>query len=198
MQIEIIEMSEHSNWHTRIPVQDRQVVDAVAKWLNPIPWQWFVTLTFSWNVSGETADQKLKEWLNTVERDLKARVCFVAGKEHTPSSVGMEVPWHFHLLAASEAPIPQQLLERTWRSLAGRGTRRPANDGFVDDSVLVESYELNRGGPQYCLKSMNTCDGDWLFRWLELFNPLMKQTSRPNHDKIRQRARFDARQSGKQ
>jgi len=45
-----------------------------------------VTLTFSWNVRGETADLKLKQWLNTVERELKARVCFVASKECKPPS----------------------------------------------------------------------------------------------------------------
>jgi len=61
------------NWYTAIPERDRIVIDATAKWLRPVPWQLFVTLTFSWNVRGETADLKLKQWLNTVERELKAR-----------------------------------------------------------------------------------------------------------------------------
>jgi len=74
------------NWYTAIPERDRIVIDATAKWLRPVPWQWFVTLTFSWNVRGETADLKLKQWLNTVERELKARVCFVASKQCKPPS----------------------------------------------------------------------------------------------------------------
>ena len=123
---------------------------------------------------------------------MKARVCFVAGKERKPTICGMKVPWHFHLLITSDIAVPEQLLKRLWVKLAGHRERRPDNDGFVDDSVVVEPYEHNCLGPQYCLKSMTTCDGDWLFRWLELFNPLMKQTSLPNHIKVRQRARFAA------
>jgi len=56
------------------------VVDATANGCGPFRGS-VVTLTFSWNVRGETADLKLKQWLNTVERELKARVCFVASKE---------------------------------------------------------------------------------------------------------------------
>jgi hypothetical protein len=109
------------NWYTAIPERDRIVVDATAKWLRPVPWQWFVTLTFSWNVRGETADLKLKQWLNTVERELKARVCFVASKECKPPSFGMEVPWHFHVLVAAQVSIPKELREGTWRHLVCPG-----------------------------------------------------------------------------
>lgn len=35
---------------------------------------------------------------------------------------------------------------------------------------------------------------DWRFRWLELFNPRIWQTSFTNHPKIRNRMRFDAQQ----
>jgi hypothetical protein len=31
------------------------------------------------------------------------------------------------------------------------------------------------------------------FRWLELFNPLMRRTSLPNYNKVRQEARFAAK-----
>lgn len=190
-------MTESHNWYSKIGSHDRRVVDAVAKWLSPVSWQWFVTLTFAWNVRGETADLKLKQWLNTLERDLKARVCFVAGKERKPESHGMEVPWHFHLLIASEVAIPQLLLVNHWRRLTGRAVRRSGDEGYVDDSVVVESYEDNRRGTQYCLKSMNSCDGDWLFRWLELFNPYIKRTGTPSHLTIRQRARFSSKRDAK-
>jgi hypothetical protein len=107
-----------------------------------------------------------------------------------PTFSGMEVPWRFHLLVTSDAAIPLRLLEDNWRILAGHKVLRSGNEGYAGDSVVVESYEHNRGGPEYCLKSMNTCDGDWLFRWLDLFNPPMKRTSSPNHIEVRQRARF--------
>jgi hypothetical protein len=119
------------NWYTAIPERDRIVIDATAKWLRPVPWQLFVTLTFSWNVRGETADLKLKQWLNTVERELKARVCFVASKECKPPSFGMEVPWHFHVLVAAQVSIPKELREGTWRHLVCPGVRPHSSLGAL-------------------------------------------------------------------
>jgi hypothetical protein len=62
----------------------------------------------------ETADIKLKEWLNLVERTLLTRVCFVAGKERKPNSYGMEVPWHsrsmlFLIAVCAPSPPPGKL-----------------------------------------------------------------------------------------
>ena len=85
-------MNGNINWYTLLLEKDRIVVDATARWLRPVSWQWFVTLTFPWNVRSETADAKLKQWLNQIERTMRTRVCFVAGKERTPRSYGMEVP----------------------------------------------------------------------------------------------------------
>lgn len=168
----------------------------------PCPWQWFITLTFLWDVRNETADAKLKEWLNLVERTLRTRVCFVAGKERKPRSYGMEVPWHLHILVTSLVVMPKKLLEESWRTLVSPAARRlqeaeavndsvAAEDDPVDDSILVEPYKHNRLGPEYCLKALNTRHGDWCFRWLELFNPRIRPTSFPNHAKIRNRMRFD-------
>jgi hypothetical protein len=186
-------MSEQHNWYTTIPERDRAIVDAAAKWLRPVSWQWFVTLTFPWNVRSETADFKLKKWLNQIEKTLKSRVCFVAGKERKPHSDGMEVPWHFHVLVTSTVAIPQGLLEDRWKRLVSLGARCLQKDNAVDDSVLVTPFKNDLKGPEYCLKSLNSCNGDWHFRWLELFNPRIRQTGSPNHLTIRQRVRFAAR-----
>ena len=43
------------HWLCNRSTHDRQAVDAVAQWLRPIPWQWFVTATFTWNIRAETA-----------------------------------------------------------------------------------------------------------------------------------------------
>ena len=210
-------MNGNANWYTSIAEKDRIVVDATAKWLRPVPWQWFITLTFPWNVRSETADAKLKQWLNLIEQKLRTRVCFVAGKERKPRVHGMEVPWHFHLLVTSMVDLPKGLLEDTWRKLLSRPGRHRQDGHFADvrltgdednisidnlksqgrkyDKVLVESYDHNRLGPEYCLKSISSCDGDWYFRWLELFNPRIKLTSCPSHRKIRARTRFAAEQS---
>jgi hypothetical protein len=61
----------------------------------------------------ETADVKLEHWLNLVERTLRSRVCFVAGKERKLRSYGMEVPWHSHILATSQVVMPKNLLEES-------------------------------------------------------------------------------------
>jgi hypothetical protein len=193
-------MNGNINWYTLIPDRDRKVVDATAKWLRPVPWQWFVTLTFPWNVRSETADAKLKQWLNLTERTLRTKVCFVVGKERKPHSYGMEVPWHFHLLVTSMVDIPKELLVESWTTLVSPAARRQQEVEVVgsgalgevvpfDDSVVVESYKHNRLGPEYCLKSINNCNGEWCFRWLELFNPRIRQTSFPNHVKVRNRSR---------
>jgi hypothetical protein len=57
-------------WCDQIPETERRTVDAYAKWLKPISWQ-FVTLMFPWNVRAETADHKFKERINVLEHGLK-------------------------------------------------------------------------------------------------------------------------------
>ena len=46
-------MNGKNTWYTAIPERDRIVIDATAKWLRPVPWQWFVALTFPGNVRGK-------------------------------------------------------------------------------------------------------------------------------------------------
>src|SRR3974390_1209110 len=105
-------------WYERIPAQDRIAIDAVAKWLRPVRWQWFVTLTFPWNVRVDTADRKLMELINMLERALHTNICIVAGKEAKPSSHGRNVPWHFHILMTSHVPIPKATIKAGWDRLA--------------------------------------------------------------------------------
>lgn len=185
------ESGKHS-WYETISPEDRLVVDAVAKWLRPVCWQWFVTLTFPWNVKSETADLKLRDWINAIERELRTRMCFVYGKEHKPRTHGMECPWHFHLLATATTKMPQSLLERAWKARVGPGSRRVVDGLVLEDSILVEPYQTDLKGPEYCLKNIGDCDGDWRFRWLELFNPAIPGTSKPDHRSVRQRKRFRA------
>lgn len=184
-------VSTPHTWYQIITPEDRVAVEAAAEWLRPVSWQWFVTLTFPWNVRAETADRKFKSWVDLVEHDLRSRMCFVAGKERKADTHGMNVPWHYHALVTSLAPISGELLQRHWIRLAGTGSLRKVDGAVVAESILVESYQGHKMGPEYCLKSMNDCFGEWRFRWLELFNPaIAKQTSRPNHRSNVQRRRF--------
>jgi hypothetical protein len=182
--------ASRDTWYTRIPYRDRLAVDAVSEWLRPIRWQWFVPLTFHWNVRAETADKRLRRWINLVERAVGNRMCFVAGMERVPSRDGIVVPWHYHLLVTAVPDLPNDLLENAWLDLNRLSKAKDEDDEHEDDSVLVRSYKRHSMGPEYCLKKMNDCHGDWLFRWLELFLPHQKQSSFPNARKIRQRKRF--------
>lgn len=180
-----------STWYTRISIEERRVLDATSNWLRQIPWQWFITLTFPWNVGAETAASKLKQWLNTLERQLRTQICYVAGMERKPETHGIEVPWHFHLLVTAQVALPQDLLSDTWEQLVWRrATRHSEQCEGVNAPALVDSYVHHLKGPEYCLKLMNDCNGDWQFRWLELFLPHQKQTSFPDGRAIRQRRRF--------
>jgi hypothetical protein len=51
-------------------------------------------------------------------------------------------------------------------------------------------YDGNRMGPEYCLKMMNDCYGDWQFRWLELFLTEGKVPSKPDSGSLCQHYRL--------
>lgn len=48
------------HWYNSLSAAQRRNLDAVSEWLSPIPWQFFATLEFTWNVQDETAVAKLK------------------------------------------------------------------------------------------------------------------------------------------
>jgi hypothetical protein len=105
-------MEQSATWYRRIQGSELGTVNALAEWLHPIPWQLFATLTFPWNVTSETADRKLREFINRLEKTLRSRVCHVAARE-SESKTGAAVPWHFHLLLASLETIPADLVDST-------------------------------------------------------------------------------------
>jgi hypothetical protein len=168
-------------WYRNLSTCDRQAVDAVTQWLRPVPWQWFVTATFSGNIRAETAVGKLREFANQLERFVQANVSYVGGQESKPCLHGVRVPWHFHLLLASHARIPQEAIEAIWCGLVGRGSEK----GRSQDSVLVAPYAAHSLGPEYCLKQMNDSYGDWHLHRLEHFLPNLPGSSRPNHRILR-------------
>lgn len=144
----------------------------------------------------ETADRKLEEWINLVERELKTRICIVAGKERKPHSRGTEVPWHFHVLITALTQVPETLLQSHWKRVGGKSKKRIVDGKKVYQGILIEAYEGHRMGPEYCLKSMNECDGDWDSRWLSMFHPNIKGTSNPSHKTVRQDRRAKAGKRG--
>lgn len=156
-------------------------MDALATWLRPIDWQWFLTVTFSWNVRSETAVQRLKSFINDLERFCRANVGFVAGQESRTRRDGMNVPSHFHMLMTSNIRIPREALEDLWlRQLPSGLTLKQKRE-----SVRVEPYQALERGPEYCLKAMNDPQGDWWIHRLEGFLPGAAGPSKPNHASVR-------------
>lgn len=170
------------HWLRCLPARDRQVVDAEAKWLRPVEWQWFVTLTFPWNVRAETAVRKLRQFINTLEKSVRSNLCMVAGQESRSRSLGMSVRTHFHVLLTSHALISKEAIETIWLGLVTiRAARRSENQ----DSVHAVAYDPRKPGAEYCLKCMNDDCGDWFMHRLEQFLPSVPGPSKPNHRTVR-------------
>jgi hypothetical protein len=182
-------MSRGGQWYTTLPRHQRRVVDAVAKWLRPVQWQWFVTITFPWNVRSETADKKLKALIDGLERHHRAIVGFVAGKESRSRHDGSRVPWHFHLLITSQVPISREAVECLWLGLIRRGLQSDADFQNRREHAKVEAYQAHERGPEYCLKTMSDETGDWYIHRLEHFLPGIPGAARPNHRTVRHQRR---------
>jgi hypothetical protein len=176
------------NWCQRSTEKDRFVVSKISEWIRVIDWKWFVTLTFPWNVTHETAVTKLREFINQLERLVRSNVCYVAGQESKPRRDGINVPYHFHLVLAAHASLSKEAIETLWMRQV---TNRPTQ-GRNAESVCVEPYSAHELGPEYCLKWINAAEGDWLFHRLEHFLPTAGGTAAPNHRTIRSAMRNQA------
>jgi hypothetical protein len=173
-----------------IPV--KETVAAIAAWVSPIRWQWFITITFPWNVREETAIKKLRELASVLAKAAHAHVCYLAGQESKSAHNGEQVPVHFHLVLTSHAPISKEAIEAAWSGLVGFGM----TPDQVRDHVLVEPYRPELPGIHYCLKDLNEDLADWYFYGLEYFLPGLPGPSRPNHRTLR-RARRAAEQKAR-
>ncbi len=186
---EQLQGNTHLNyWLRAVPPEDRHALQVTGDWLRQIQWQYFATITFPWNVTDSTANSYFRRWMDTIEQTLRTRVCYVAGMERGSLTARIRIPWHFHVLVTALVPIPADLLEGAWQhQVAAHGNIQPCG---LDVPALVEPYEVHRSGPEYCLKKMNDCHGEWQFRWLEYFLPGQPGASRPNGRSIRQHRRF--------
>src|SRR5262249_1256431 len=117
---------------------------------------------------------------------LKCDVCYVRGDERRPSGCGRPACGrHFHVLLTSVAPMHPTFVKELWQSMAGNPSDGAGAKGEPYDSAL------NRA--TYMLKLINTVNGDWKFRNLDLFHhearSLHKMTSRFRRRLRRHKAR---------
>ncbi|HEY5330875.1 MAG TPA: hypothetical protein VIJ79_13390 [Acidobacteriaceae bacterium] len=180
---------EREDWYMTISWRKRRVVDAAAKWLRAVRWEWFITLTFPWDVAFSTADHKLRELFNALERFHRTTIGYVAGKESRSRHDGGRVPWHFHLLVTSRVPISSEAIQSFWLGLIRRGLQTEAEILRRGEHAQVEPYESHRRGPEYCLKTMNEGTSDWYIHRLREFLPGIPGAKRPNHRTVRRQRR---------
>lgn len=179
------------HWYRDMFWAERRNVDAAAKWLSQIDWQWFVTLTFPWNIRSESADAKLKSMLNQLEKHHRANLGAVIGKESRSRHDRSRVPWHFHLLIASSAPVSKESIEMLWVGLIKNRSQPDSVASLISEHVVVKPYNPESLGSEYCLKMMSDDTADWGLHRMDCFLPALR-TSSPNHRTLRRQRRAAA------
>lgn len=145
---------------------DREIIEQYARWLKQVDWQMFCTFTFAWRVSDPQASKIFAGFIDSLERLLKCDVGYVRGDEKRFSGCGKPAcARHFHVLLTCAAPLSAELVESRWMSMAGN-----RSDG---GGALVKPYDPHLDGVSYVLKFISQADGDWGFRKLHLFHPLV-------------------------
>ena len=145
---------------------DRRITEELANWFKQVRWRLFCTFTFPGVVSDQQAIKAFDEFINQLEHYLQCDVGYLRGDEKRHSGCGKPgCPRHFHALLTCVRPVASELVEFLWSSKVGR-----RSDG---DSAQVKPYDPNLNGVSYVLKYNNQPNGDWAFRNIHLFLPLM-------------------------
>jgi hypothetical protein len=129
-------------WLRNHTPRDRAAVVELGKWLAPVEWQVLATLTFPWPAHAETAELKLRQYINDIEREYRTGVGVVAGEESNPSGPGPLIPTHFHLLIASKVPLSHETLRRLWYRQIGQSYKGRAHSNHA----LILPYDHSRPG----------------------------------------------------
>jgi hypothetical protein len=133
-----------------------------ARWLSSFPWQWFVTLTFAYQVSDCQAHAIFQKYISQVEVTLHSPIIYVRGDEKRFSGCGLPgAPRHYHLVMASATELDCQWMRQRWEALAGKRQNGAGAD--------FRPYKPELPGLAYIFKTVDRDGGDWSFRNLDLF-----------------------------
>ena len=116
--------------------------------LNRYNWDWFATLTFRSPPTTYTANNRLRRWLNTIQRQEKRNIGYYKGMEFTRSGVP-----HFHLLMGNLDGVRRDKYWELWFSQNGRARILPYNPELgaghyltkyvvKDEYTNVENWEV--------------------------------------------------------
>jgi len=140
---------------------------AYAQWFETFTWDWYLTLTFSREISLESAYTFLNRYLDRVEGVLRCPLaCLIAPERSTYSGCGKPGGRvHFHLLVACSAKADAALFRRLWLEFSGTYIKgEPAH---------VVPYDRTVGGAVlYLLKQMRDRGWDYKSRNLDMASPV--------------------------
>jgi len=138
----------------------RQVNPLRLAWvdlLNRYNWDWFATLTFKDLPKTYTAHNRVKRWLNILEREEKRKIGYYKAMEFTRQGVP-----HFHLLMGNLEGVRRDKYWDLWFTWNGRARILP--------------YEPNLGAgyylTKYIVKDEYSCTEQWEIIGLEYVNQL--------------------------
>ena len=110
----------------------------------------------------------------------------MAGMENESKSTGTQVTRHFHVLMTARHPIPESLAKQTWREMVGLGRKDILHPEGT--SIVLKALDPTRPAVEYCLKFADHCQGEWFFRWLEIFNPKIPRSALHRERRRRRRS----------
>ncbi len=185
-------MSSRSS--SRNPEYDRgrasvvyQHQQGLGGWLKSFRWNWYVTLTFSHDISSERARAVLESYLSELEaihRDTLS--CLIATEQKTFSGLGKPAGRvHFHLLVGCAVSLTERAFSDLWEHPRYGGNR---TSGAAAD---VQAYDPDGDAAFYVLKSTDHSAWDPIFRNLELVSPVAP-ASAANNCRTRRKLRRSA------
>ena len=113
-------------------------------------WNIYGTFTYAKPIGQVGAEATMKQFAERYEKALKSPVSWFGALEHRVSGAGMSgIPFHWHLLAASERPGMASVAEALWRDRFGM--------------AQVGHYDPAQNGAYYVAKLASRPDGVFLF-----------------------------------
>jgi len=110
----------------------RKVHDSWAEWLDEIPWDHYVTLTFRRNSGPDRARRTFTAWIRCLEQEAEMPLFWFVGFEDGPLNGRL----HMHCLVGNTRDLPANYIAKKWKH------------GFS----RIDLYEKDRGATHYITK----------------------------------------------
>jgi hypothetical protein len=119
-------------------------------------WDYYLTLTFSRDVSSEQATALVNQYLREVEEKIRAPLSCLIAKEQTYSGLGKPTGRvHFHLLLSCSTTLTREFLRDQWQ------VPKYGGDRTSGPSACVLPYDTERSATYYLFKNLHRPSWDW-------------------------------------